>query len=255
MVSGCYLYAITPTANDQLPRLDQWRGLDDQPLQWIAHVGLAALVSVWGDGKDDRAPVADTADLLRHEAVIEAIMGQLPTLPVRFGTILAGAEPVRHLLATRQRTLLADLAHITGRVEMGVRILWEPPAPNLVAAPPSTNATPGLGYLQAKAKGQQQAAAIRAQGEALAQAIDARLRPLAADAHLQVLQTERLLLSAAYLVPQPMVAAFCTKVTTLRRCYPTLAFLASGPWPAYHFIHNPGQEESRKEKVNDNGNG
>ena len=236
MSKAYYLYAITqPLLTEQQMWLCEQRGLADRPLHFIAEGGLVAVVSGWGaDGKSP-TPVANTAAVLRHEAIIEAVMAVGPTLPVRFGTVLADTGQVCHLLTTRQASFMADLAHVTGRVEMGVRILWEPPA--VAALPlPSDGLPPGRRYLQEKAQRRQHEQAVQSQGDALAQAIHQALRPWAVDYRMQVLQTPRLLLSAAYLVSQAAVADFRAMVATQRQRYPALAFLATGPWPAYHFL-------------------
>lgn len=244
MVSACYLYAITQASANHLPTLvGKPLGLCDQPLHWVTQGGLAALVSVWGDMHNSAAPAANAATVLHHEQVIEAMMAHGPTLPVRFGTILADADQVRQLLAARQTAFMADLAHITGRVEMGVRILWEPPAVSEPPAPAMT--TPGRRYLQDKARHRQQERAIYTQGEAIAHGVNQALRPLAADVRIRILQTQRLLLSAAYLVPHSCVTDFHTKITALRQAYPSLALLSSGPWPAYHFVSNTESVENQ----------
>ncbi|MFZ4656846.1 MAG: GvpL/GvpF family gas vesicle protein [Caldilineaceae bacterium] len=244
-MSACYLYAITQGSANHLPALTgDTLGLCDQPLHWVTQDGLAASVSAWGDTYNATAPAANPATVLRHEQVIEAMMAHGPTLPVRFGTILANADQVRQLLAARQAAFTADLAHITGRVEMGVRILWEPP-PAANEPPASAMTTPGRRYLQDKARNRQQERAIYAQGEAIAHAVNQALRPLATDVRMRILQTQRLLLSAAYLVPHPCVTDFHTKIAALRQAHPGLALLASGPWPAYHFVSNTESVENQ----------
>lgn len=236
MSKAYYLYAITHALpKTQHLLLSEQRGLADRPLHLIAEGGLAAVVSEWGANGKSPIPAANTADVLHHEAIIEALMAVGPTLPVRFGTILADIGQVRHLLTMRQANFMADLEHVTGRVEMGVRILWEPPVVT-VAHPLTIGLPPGRRYLQEKAKRRQHEQAVYHRGDTLAQAVHQALRPLAVDCRLQVLQTPRLLLSAAYLVPQTAIADFRTTVATQRQRYPALAFLATGPWPAYHFL-------------------
>ena len=79
---------------------------------------------------------------------------------------------------------------------------------------------------------------MRAQGETFVAALNATLQPFFVDTRLQILPTERLLLSAAYLVKQTLVASFQAQVAALRERYPSFSFLSSGPWPAYHFVRN-----------------
>ena len=46
---------------------------------------------------------------------------------------------------------------------------------------------------------------------------------------------DRLLLSAAYLVPRDGVDDFRGHVVELERAHPDLALVCSGPWPPYSF--------------------
>ena len=77
---------------------------------------------------------------------------------------------------------------------------------------------------------------MQEQGKALAGELSRALRTKAVDTRQSVLQTERMLLNAAFLVPQDEVAAFLSAVEKLRGEHGQLAFLCSGPWPPYHFV-------------------
>ena len=238
-MNACYLYAIVQAKTTPQVALDTvGLGLSDTPLQRIVQDGLAAVISAWHPTRKEAAPAADEADVWRHEQVIESLMEQGPTLPVRFGTILADAARVRELLVTRRAVFENDLAHVAGRVEMGLRILWTPPSPAQVNAEASagSSAGPGRHYFERLVTQQQREDSVQAQGKALAAELNAELLPLAADVHMQVLQSDRLLLSAAYLVESAVVGAFRSQIEALRRAYPGLSFLVSGPWPAYHFV-------------------
>jgi len=202
---------------------------------------LAGVVSDWlGKPVSRSSDSVDPVLVVRHEQVVEQIMDDVAVLPMRFGTILHGDEGVQAMLAERQATLKADLAHVAGCVELGVRVLWEPPAPVTPApepAPlPTPVTTPGAHYMLRRAAEEQTRRAGQAHGQALAAELDRTLRSHAIDARLTVLQTERLLLSAAYLVRHEQTPAFETAVEGLRAAYAQLAFLCSGPWPPYHFV-------------------
>ena len=256
-MSACYLYAIVQAKTTPQVALDTLGpGLNETPLQRIAQDGLAAVVSAWRPSRNEAAPAANEADIWRHEQVIEALMERGPTLPVRFGTIMADAARVQELLAARREAFGVDLAHVAGRVEIGLRVLWTPPAS---AQPPAqvdemplqslsqpqgsqaedsaaSSAGPGTHYLQRLATQQRRLESVQAQGKAMATELNASLQPLAADTRMQVLQSECLLLSAAYLVESASVEAFRAQIEALRRTYLNLSFLVTGPWPAYHFV-------------------
>jgi hypothetical protein len=215
-------------------------GLRDAHLRYVAAGELAAVVSDWPQANIQRTNDTVDPDLVwQHERVIERIMGGRPVLPVRFGTILAGDARVEAVLLERQGVMKADLLHVAGCVELGVRVLWEPPLLEVepaLALPAGGAQTPGVRYLQQRAAAEQVRRGVQAQGQALAEELGRSLRTKAVDMRQTVLQTERMLLNAAFLVPKDETAAFWAAVAQLRTNYGQLAFLCSGPWPPYHFV-------------------
>ncbi|MBX3014901.1 MAG: GvpL/GvpF family gas vesicle protein [Caldilineaceae bacterium] len=227
-MSAYYLYAITHASASMQPMpAVPTRGIDNQPLQWVTCGGLAAVISKWEPALMLPAHDTDPKALHHYEQVVEAVMNQAPILPMRFGMVLADLSSVSDLLATRQQPLLANLDHVTGRVEMGLRVLWEPPLTPRTSLP----------YQRRRGRQRKPEQILYRQAEGLAQKLHQALRPLAVDIRLSILQTQHLLLSAAYLVPTTAVAGFHAKVASLRQQYPELALLTSGPWPAYHFLN------------------
>lgn len=241
-----YWYAIIRTPESPAIPPAWGGGLRNGNLRLVLAGGLGAVVSDWGQATLNRSSEAVDAELVwEHEHVIERVMASGPVLPVRFGTVLAGDERVAAVLRERRAVLLADLAHVAGCVELGLRVLWEPPvATEAIAGTPGRQyvgvqerpLTPGVQYLLRRAAEEQGRQAVRQEGEALAQELSRSLRAQAVDVRQSVLQTERLLLTAAFLVPLAEVAAFLAAVERLREQYGQLAFLCSGPWPPYHFM-------------------
>ncbi len=252
--SNCYLYAIVHAETTSQAALDEaGPGLRDAPLQMIVQGELAALVSAWYPTHLESIPAATEDDVWRHEHIIEAMMERGPTLPVRFGTILVDAARVMDLLSRRREAFEADLAHVAGRVEMGLRVIWIPPMPTETNEPAprpvykiemvqgEDGSTPLSGsgkiYLQMLAAEQRRKDEIQTKGNELAAELNERLQSLAADVQMQILQSERMLLSAAYLIEKNLVDIFHSHIESLRLAYPNLSFLSNGPWPAYHFVN------------------
>jgi hypothetical protein len=229
-----YLYAITdqPEAPPPAgPGLEGVGGHETRPYS-IAYRDIAAVVSSL-----TMANVPPTEDnLWRHEAVVEALMADCTVLPVRFGTVLADEAAVQSALAAHYADFAANLKRVRGRVELGLRVLWDD------TQRPKTNDTqrpsPGSGraYLLARLEEERLVRAWRQRAEALAAELNTPLARLAAESTLQVLVTPRLLLTAAYLVEQDQVTAFRREVEARRAAYPALRFLCTGPWPPYNFV-------------------
>jgi hypothetical protein len=237
-VKSLYWYAIVtaPKGGTLVP--GRWGdGLHGRPLHAVYEEGLAAIVSDWeGMPVGRSAEGVDASLVLQHEHVIEAIMAEVPLLPMRFGTVLAGDNPIRAVLAERYITFTGDLTRLAGCVEMGLRVLWSGPPAVPAVEPVTAGLSPGAKYLRQRLAVDQQQRIARSHGQALAETLDRTLRPLVADARTSILQTERMLLSAAYLVPRGRVAEFVAGVEALRGQHAPLAFLCTGPWPPYNFV-------------------
>lgn len=230
-----YLYAITDHPEAPLPHRP---GLEDAIPHCVQHQGIAAVVSP----VSTREVPATEANLWRHEAVIEALMADRAVLPLRFGTLLAGESAVRHVLTTHYAGFVAALDWVRGRVELGLRVLWEE-SENPGMADGARRATvgdplpaSGRSYLLARLEEERRRQAWRQTAETLATEIHTALSQLAVEDTQQVLLTPRLLLTAAYLVEQDRVPAFRRQVDALAAGHPALGFLCTGPWPAYSFV-------------------
>src|ERR687885_747668 len=58
---------------------------------------------------------------------VEELRRRGPTLPVRFGTVVADVGTLARALAERHGELAADLARLGDKVEFGLAVLWERP--------------------------------------------------------------------------------------------------------------------------------
>lgn len=230
-MGGLYLYGIVG-----FPPPLRWRiqGLAGNPVFLVTHGDLAAVVS--------RSPVRpwppDAVHLSRHEAVVEEVMGCRAILPVRFNTILAADQGIFMLLEERAREFRASLERVAGKVEMGLRVLWEPPRETEASDAQEAGAPgPGTQYLRRKLTEERRSARTRAAGERLIQELHPRFHSLAVESRLQRFLTDRLLLSGAYLVERYRVGPFQEAVAKAREELSRLRFLLTGPWPPYHFVN------------------
>jgi len=223
-----YLYAITDHSEESVPAEP---GLEGTSLFSLTYQDIAAVVSPLAT-----STVSPTDDnLWRHEAIVEALMADRTVLPVRFGTVLADEAAVKAVLTTHYANFVADLERVRGRVELGLRVLWNDDAPPPQPSPASRGGS-GRAYLLARLEEERQRQAQRQRAEALADEIHSPLAQMAVESTRQVLITPRLLLTAAYLVEREQVAAFRREVEALSAAYPELRFLCTGPWPAYNFV-------------------
>lgn len=137
--SGLYLYAIIPTRdhiifnvpgtkleNDEIFTIP-FQNLQDSPPQGQSVRPLAAVVSVSAlkDFHGLERPEA-AAYLVTHQRVVEAIMRDFPTLPVKFGTVLMDEPKVMQMLSQGESIFQAAFDKYENRVQMEVVVLWNP---------------------------------------------------------------------------------------------------------------------------------
>lgn len=222
-----YLYAIINRPTAPLPAIG---GLGERPVQAIAWGDIAAIYSPY----DGPAPRAEVAHLWRHEAVVEHLLDTHSVLPVRFGALLPDEAALTALLRERHDHFVAGLSRVAGRVEVSVRALWAAEAP-LPASRPA-EAESGRAYMARRMAEAQAREARRREAQQRADALHATLDRLAVAHVRQESPRERMLFSAAYLIPREALDPFRRAVDALGAANPDLRLLCTGPWPAYHFV-------------------
>jgi len=241
-VQGTYIYGIVGFP-PELARGIQ--GLGGNPVRLLPQGDVAAVMSP--------SPLSpwplDEAHLILHETVVEDVMDTRPILPVRYNTLLRTEEAVITLLAERAQAFRSALERVAGRVEMGLRILWEPAAETGVSPDQEIEERgPGAEYLYQRLREERRRSRLQAEGETLIHELQASFLPLAVESCLHPLPTKRLLLTAAYLVDRDRVEAFRKLVTKVWDDFQQLQFLLTGPWPPYHFVN--GTEDIELCKTN-----
>ncbi|MBI4241851.1 MAG: GvpL/GvpF family gas vesicle protein [Candidatus Rokubacteria bacterium] len=230
-MDGLYLYGIVSFPP---PLLQQLRGLGESPVFLVPHQDLAAVVS--------RSPLSpwpvDEAHLTLHETVVEEVMAARPILPIRFNTFLRIKEAVIALLDERAQAFRSTLERVEGKVEMGLRVLWEVPGEAHAPVDRETKfGGPGTEYLSRRLRDEERQAGLRAAGERMMRDVHALFQSLAVESWLQRLPTDRLLFTGAYLVERYRVNTFREGVAKARQEFSHLSFLLTGPWPPYHFVN------------------
>ncbi len=235
---GKYLYGIVD-ARQTLP--SHLSGLGGGPISRIRHRGLAALVS---DSPIHPWPINEET-VVAHEAVVEGAMDSGTVLPVRFNTILRGESEIVDVLEARYESFRTALDRLQGKVEMGVKVLWEPRGGvgergdhrvRFFNDGP-TSEGPGRSYLLRRLEEHRQDEAFRKQGEVLIEKIQRVLAPLAVERCLRKFPTPRLLFDAAYLLAWEGEETLRGRIRELEEEMGELRFLLTGPWPPHSFVN------------------
>lgn len=223
-----YLYAIIDRLSAMaLPSV----GLADQPIFCCQDGDIGAVVSQI----DPQRVTTDAAQIWQHEVIVETLAAAGGALPVRFGTLLADEKAVQALLSERHDSFVAGLGHVRGRVEISLRAIWSevPPAP---AARNLESPRTGRSYIERRLAEEQMAALNRLRAEQTANELFTRLDKYAIASIRKLLPSQRMLLSAAYLVDRSDVPRFQAGVAQISAERPDIRLLCTGPWPAYHFV-------------------
>jgi hypothetical protein len=215
-----YVYALAETSEAALPPCRGHRGAT---LRDLSRDGVTA---VFSRHREIELP-PEERHLWRHERVTEALMADRGVLPVRFGTTVADEAALAAMLTARADEFRDLLELVRGRVEIGVRALWTPPAEE----PPAADAEPegsGRAYLMGTLR-------VRHAGARLADTLHAALAEHAVRARRRVLVTPRLLLSGAYLVERDGVDRFLAAADEVARAHGEVELMCTGPWPPHSF--------------------
>jgi hypothetical protein len=171
--------------------------------------------------------------------VVEAVLARATTLPLRLATVYHSDERVVDVLRSDRPRLQALLDRLAGRVEIGVKIY---PAP--ASGPTESTVDSGREYLRRRRDALSTRDAVWAAAVTAAQAVDAELSELAADRRYHRANDGRLVLNAAYLVDNGVVAVFRARAEALDRETHAALIEATGPWPAYSFAATDRAEVS-----------
>lgn len=118
--AGEYLYAIARTRG----QADfSEAGIDGAPVRWLSTGQVAALVS-----RTTRSRLRpERRNLSTHNAVLKWAMQDSSVLPVAFGVVATDEAALLRALRDNQAELSAQLDRIEGKIEMGLRVVWDVP--------------------------------------------------------------------------------------------------------------------------------
>jgi hypothetical protein len=210
-----WVYAICDKPELPPPRR---RGLAQAPLEGLREGHVLAVITRHAESVCEPAPDA----LWMHERVVEWLMADRTVLPMRFGSKVDDDDALRTTLADRQNRFLAALAHVNGRVELGLRALQAVSEP---VAAINAASTSGRDYLLAKLRDGDTASALHAP-----------LAELAVATSRQLTRGDDEILHASYLVERAAVERFRGAVERLQRAHTDVSILCTGPWPPYSFV-------------------
>lgn len=196
--------------------------------------GLTALVS---DIRPDS--LASTTDqVVSHGDVVKRAWGiGGSVIPCRFGTILATPQELRSFLKHHYSGIQECLNKLTGRVEVGVKALFDD---RPMVKEPRIMRPGGLPdgerYLLEKRGQYKGAEQWRKKAEEFSRALNLTTGSLWVDMKVEKRLTDKgLVLSFCYLLDREKLSSFREAYLKLRKQWAGTKLLYSGPWPPYSF--------------------
>ena len=117
---GHYIYAIASTAENAIlgcAGMPEAQG----PVSLVSHKGVAAVVSP----SPELSYKISRENTMAHQLVMDQVMAHHTILPVKFGTVADTMDLIyEKLLTDRHEELKAQLEHFSGKVELGLKMMW-----------------------------------------------------------------------------------------------------------------------------------
>jgi len=232
-----YVYAIidSDTLDTELPLI----GFNNNPVYCIPFNDIAAVVCNFpGEIKDVKTGV------VQHEKTVEKLMKKHTVLPMRFQTVFKNKENVISTVENFYDDFKNNLERLHGKVEFGVKVLWpgDKIKENIVNDYDETENvalsgnSPAKEYLKKKYKKYKIDKIFKEKADEYISLVDGYFSEVGVEKKLQKLQTDKLILNAAYLVDNFQEDKILKIFKKLKKDINDLEFLFSGPWPAYNFI-------------------
>lgn len=236
---GTYLYAVLPhTQGGGEPGST---GVEDAEVYRVIAGDLAAVVS-----RVSRPRLRpERRHLLAHQAMLRRLMEHGSVLPATFGVVAPSDEAVRDRLLEGHEQLREQLARVSGKVEMGLKVSWSDSDifgyfvtahPELTAARDQLLAHPELSREELINVGKLFEHLREAERESHFERVAAVLREQGVELKQNPPRGEREVMNLACLVPRERADAFEKMIEVAARGFDDhFTFEFNGPWAPHSF--------------------
>lgn len=183
--------------------------------------------------------------ILRHEEIIEKLMGSFTILPMKFFTLFKTTKDILSMMKDYYGDFRKNLDVLHNKVEFGVKVIWSGDMVKeritktygeIIQNPIASNNRPVKNFLDKKFKEHTIEKKFAEEADKYIALVDDYFNKIAIEKKLQKLQSKNLLLNASYLVEKEKQNDFEEAFERLKNAQSSPKYLFSGPWPPYNFI-------------------
>lgn len=234
-----YTYGIIDSSSSTI---EQITGLEGGCVYNLPYRNIGAVISKF----INQIKEINKDDILKHQEVVERLMGNFTVLPVRFLTTFNQEEEVLGMLKEYYQDFKENLSKLRNKVEFGIKVIWpaETIRSRIIEASKESNAevtTQGnsLGKSFAKEKFQKYKIdkEFAEEADRCVALLDDFFSRNACEKKVEKLKSDNLLLNAYYLVEKEKQDDFKDAFKRAKNTPGDLKYLFSGPWPPYNFIN------------------
>ncbi|HEX5754691.1 MAG TPA: GvpL/GvpF family gas vesicle protein [Archangium sp.] len=236
---GTYLYAVL--AGPEGAGETELNGIEGGAVYRIIAGDISAVV-----GRVSRARLRpERKHLLAHQAVLRRLMEHTTVLPAAFGLVARSDEAVRNRLLENQDLFREQLAHVAGKVEMGLKVRWSTPNlfdyfvashPELGAARDRMKGRHDIGREELIEVGKLFENLREADRQAHAERVSAVLRERGVELKWNPVRGETEVMNLSCLVPREELDAFEKRVEAAAEGFDDhFTFEFNGPWAPHSF--------------------
>lgn len=238
--AGNYLYAIVLDSQD---RLYGQIGLDGALVYTVVKGRIAAVVSDVPAGRIR----PERRHLAAHQEVMRCLLDETTPLPMSFGIIARDKRALNRILTQNQKGFQEQLVRLAGKVEMGLRVLWD--VPNIfeyfVLTHPELRSARDLFLGSHREPTQEEKIEVgrmferilREDRESYTESVREALLPFCVEIKSNSPRNEREVLNLACLVRREDQASFENGIFEAARLFDhNFTFDYNGPWAPHNFV-------------------
>ena len=193
--------------------------------------------------------IADKTNAIAFAGVIEILAQQFTLLPVRFGSIMESTDAIVKMLEKNYQEIYRNLEKVENKFEFGLKIFCDSEklktsliSKSVVEDSTSINQTSEIkksvfrDYVNKKLAAHRLEELLITHVDSVIAEIKGHLAKLNTISKFKKMLTETTIVDAVFLLEKERKYPLINVIEELKKQYPGLNFILTGPWPPYNFV-------------------